>query len=243
MKSANKDAIARLADELKPLLSDYMILLGHGSGSFGHWAAKTFEPVKRSDPRVYAARVHAVAAELNQIVTEILVEHDLPVFQFPPSAIFFTRDDYPSRLCLGALTEVLRAGYLPVTYGDVVPDKSLGGTIFSTERVFFTLNPIFKPERIVLITTVDGVFTADPLKDPDAERISEITPQNFEEIRNMLGGSNGLDVTGGMLSKVETMLNAVRSSPWLESVVITSAEPGNMERAVRGKKVGTVIHR
>ncbi|HID09233.1 TPA: isopentenyl phosphate kinase family protein [Candidatus Micrarchaeota archaeon] len=243
VRSARRDVIRRLAEELKPLLSEYRIILGHGSGSFGHWAARTFENLRKDSPELYAAKVHAVAAELNQIVTEILVESGIPAFQFPPSAIMFSRGDYVSRLCLGVLTEVLQGGYLPVIYGDAVPDGTLGGTIFSTERVFFTLNPILKPRRIVLITTVDGVYTADPLRDPDAERIPEITPENFPEVQEALGEGHGTDVTGGMLSKVETMLAAVQSSPWLESVVITSAEPGRIERAVRGEKVGTVIHR
>ncbi len=233
--------ISRLSEELKPLLSDYSILLGHGSGSFGHWAAKEFASLKNKDPRLYAAKVHAVAARLNQIVVDTLAEHDLPVFQFPPSAIIFSRNDHPSRLCLGALSEVLRSGYLPVTYGDAVPDALRGGTIFSTERVFFTLNSSLKPRRIVLITSVDGVYTADPLKDPDAERIPEITPDNFQSIRESLGGSHGIDVTGGMLSKVETMLALVSTSPWLESVVITSAEEGRMDAAIRGRSVGTII--
>jgi len=235
------DAISRLSVELKPLLSDYSILLGHGSGSFGHWAAREFAPLKKAHPRLYAAKVHAVAARLNQIVVDVLADHDLPVFQFPPSAIIFSHDDNPSRLCLGALGEVLRAGYLPVTYGDAVPDAKRGGSIFSTERVFFTLNSSLKPNRIVLVTSVDGVYTADPLKDPSAERIPEITPENFPEVRESLGGSHGIDVTGGMLSKVETMLALVKTSPWLDSVVITSAEKGHMSAAIEDKRVGTVI--
>ncbi len=239
--SPNRDAVSALALELKQLLSEYSILLGHGSGSFGHWAAREFAPLKKNDPKLYAAKVHAVAARLNQIVVDILVDHDLPAFQFPPSAIIFSRDDNPSRLCLGALGEVLRAGYLPVTYGDAVPDARRGGSIFSTERVFFTLNSSMKPKRIVLVTSVDGVYTADPMKDPNAERIPEITPENFRDIRAALGGSHGIDVTGGMLSKVETMLALVQTSPWLDSVVITSAEKGHMSTAIRGKRVGTVI--
>ncbi len=242
VREPNIAVIRQLGMEVKSLLSDYNVLLGHGSGSFGHWAAKEYEHLKKANPREYAAKVHAVAAELNQIVLSELVNLGIPAFQFPPSAIIFSNDDHPSRLCLGALTEVLRHGYLPVTYGDAVPDGKRGGTIFSTERVFFTLNPVLKPKRIILITSVDGVYTADPLIHPDAERIPEITPETFKDIREYIGGAQGVDVTGGMLTKVETMLALVQTSPWLDAVVITSAEEGHMTRAARGKKVGTVIH-
>ncbi len=243
VRSPKLDVIHRLGSEMKPLMGDYRILLGHGSGSFGHWAAREYEAIKRSDPKLYAAKVHSVAAELNAIVVNALLDLDIPSFSYPPSAIVFSRDDNPSRLCVGALQDALSFGYLPVTYGDAVPDHPRGGAIYSTERVFFTLNPVLKPARIVLVTSVNGVYTADPLADPRAEHIPEVTPDNFEDVRGALGGGYGVDVTGGMLSKVETMLALVQTSPWLESVVITSAEPGNLSRAVRGEPVGTVIHR
>ncbi len=240
-KTPRTDVIARLADELRELVQDYAILLGHGSGSFGHWAAREYEHLRDSNPREYVSRVHAVAAQLNQIVVDVLSERGVPALQFPPSAIVFSRNDHPSRLCLGTLKEVLGAGFVPVTYGDAVPDGRLGGAIFSTERVFFTFNNSLKPKRIVLITDVDGVFTDDPLKNPDAEIIPRITPDNFDDVREALGGARGIDVTGGMLSKVETMLALVQTSPWLDSVIITSPAPGNMFRAVRGEHVGTII--
>jgi isopentenyl phosphate kinase len=241
VKKPRIDVIRRLGEELRTALPEYNILLGHGSGSFGHWAAKSAESLKDKNPKQYAAYVHSVAAELNHIVVSELVNLGIPAFHVPPSAIIFSKDDYPTRLCTGALREMLRNGYLPVTYGDAVPDGVRGGTIFSTERVFYTLNPILKPKRIVLISDVNGVYTADPHDDPNAKIIPEITPKNFEEIRDALGGSKTVDVTGGMLAKVETMLATVRTSPWLESVVITSAEPGSMLRAIRGEHVGTII--
>lgn len=244
VKEPKVGIIRRLGRELRPLLDEYSILLGHGSGSFGHWAAVEYADLKRTNPALYAAKVHTVAAELNQIVVNELVSLGIPAISFPPSAIVYSRNDHPSRLCLGALTEVLRTGkYLPVTYGDAVADGDLGAAIYSTERVFFTLNPVFKPKRIVLVTSVDGVYTADPLKHENAERIPEITPDNFDEVRGAFGDPEGPDVTGGMLSKVETMLALVKTSPWLEEVIITSSEPGKMAAAIRGERVGTVIHR
>jgi isopentenyl phosphate kinase len=242
-KTPRLDVIQRLAEELKNVFPNYAILLGHGSGSFGHWAVVHAKDLRSTNPKQYAAFVHSVAAELNHIVVKTLVDAGLPAFHFPPSSIIFSRDDFPSRLCVGALKDVLSSGYLPVTYGDAVTDAKRGGTIFSTERVFNVLAPVLKPKRIVLISDVNGVYTADPHNDPNAEVIPEITPENFEEIRDALGGSHGVDVTGGMLSKVESMLALVRTSPWLESVIITSADPGNMERAIRGERVGTTIHR
>lgn len=242
-KTPRMGVIMELASQISEAIagSHLELLLGHGSGSFGHWAAHEFEPLKRKNPQLYAAKVHAVAAELNHIVVSALVDAGVKAIHYPPSAVVFARDDVPSRLCLGALTEMLEHGFVPVTYGDAVPDGVRGGTIFSTERVFLTLNPVLKPRRILLVSDVNGVYTADPHIDPNAEHIPEITPDNFSEVRAALGGARGFDVTGGMLGKVESMLQLVKTSPWVDEVQLLSPEGDNLLRALRGEHVGTII--
>jgi isopentenyl phosphate kinase len=71
---------------------------------------------------------------------------------------------------------------------------------------------------------VDGVYDADPVRDPAAQLISSISTANWASIRAHLGGSHGTDVTGGMLSKVEEMIRLARQMPGLE-VQLISGEP------------------
>ncbi len=40
---------------------------------------------------------------------------------------------------LAPITKALRSGLIPVVYGDVVFDQDLGGTILSTEELFFII--------------------------------------------------------------------------------------------------------
>ncbi len=243
-KTPRIEVIQCLANQITAALDsvDLELLLGHGSGSYGHWAAKEYAPLKRTDPKMYVSKVHAVAAELNHIVVSALVDAGVRAIHYPPSAVIFARDGVPSRLCLGALTEMIEQGFVPVTYGDAVPDAVRGGAIFSTERVFLTLNPVLKPRRILLVSDVNGVYTSDPHDDPNAEHIPEITPENFPDVREALGGAKGFDVTGGMLAKVESMLQLVQTSPWVDEVQLLSANDDNLLRALRGEHVGTVIH-
>ena len=93
----------------------------------------------------------------------------------------------------------------------------------------------------MLAGEVDGIFTADPLQHPDAARIDLITPANFASNRAGLGGSHGVDVTGGMRSKVEQSLQMVRRHPQLAIVVCSGLAPMTFAAALAGERVGTRI--
>ena len=98
------------------------------------------------------------------------------------------------------------------------------------------------PQRIVLAGEVDGIYTADPLLDPAAQRIPTINPASLAEIAGGLGASHGVDVTGGMRAKVVQALAMVERLPGLEIVVCSGMEAGHLQQALAGAAVGTRIH-
>jgi isopentenyl phosphate kinase len=107
--------------------------------------------------------------------------------------------------------------------------------------IFDYLARKLKPSRIILAGITDGVFTSDPQLDRKAERIAEITPANFEKIKSALKGSAGIDVTGGMLHKVEILLGLAELG--IPSIIINGLGEGNLKNALLGRKEGTAIHR
>ena len=86
-------------------------------------------------------------------------------------------------------------------HGDVALDQEQGSAIVSTERLFAYLLPLLRPARIVLAGEVAGVYTADPQADASASLVPLIDRTNIVQVREMLGGSHGVDVTGGMVSQ------------------------------------------
>ena len=92
VEHAHKAVIRRLAREIKAALNarpDLQLVLGHGSGSFGHVAAKkhgTRDGVQDRSGWLGYAEVAAAAARLNQIVTDVFVAEGVPVVSVPPSA-------------------------------------------------------------------------------------------------------------------------------------------------------------
>src|SRR2546425_496567 len=86
------DALARLMNEIaqaRETKPELRLVLGHGSGSFGHSEAHKYGT--RAGVRTNAewqgfAEVQAAASQLNRLVAEAARAAGLPIVNFPPSA-------------------------------------------------------------------------------------------------------------------------------------------------------------
>jgi isopentenyl phosphate kinase len=243
--------IARLASEVGRAMiarPDLQLVLGHGSGSFGHMVARQYNT--RQGVRTEAqwrgfAQVAAVAAQLNRIVTDAFLSAGVPVWALQPSASARCQEGELISLETVPMERALAAGLVPLVYGDVALDDALGGTIVSTEQVFVYLAHRLRPVCLILVGEVDGVFDRDPLHDPSARPVPEITPGNWSAVQAVLTGSHATDVTGGMLSKVEEMVALVQQLPGLTVQLISGHRAGALEVALSGPAEavgGTVIH-
>lgn len=220
------------------------LVVGHGSGSFGHVVGRRYgirAGVHTREQWYGFAATADAAARLNRIVVSALLEAQVPAWSIQPGVALRLED---GRVVTGPQETValaLERGLTPVVFGDVALDSVRGGTIASTEEIFEQLAAHLHPQRIVLAGEVDGIFTADPLLHPEAQRIGTITPDTFAAIVDGLGGSHGVDVTGGMRAKVEQSLQMIRSHPELEVVVCSGLQPGSLLGALCGESTGTVI--
>ncbi|MBI4786198.1 MAG: isopentenyl phosphate kinase family protein [Chloroflexi bacterium] len=244
--AAREDVIRWIAREVRAAREqqpDLSILLGHGSGSFGHFTAEKFGYRRSGNWQAYA-ETGASAARLNRLVADIFLAEGVPVVTMQPSASARCRDGELVELAVEPIRTALAHGLIPLVYGDVAFDETRGRWIVSTEMIFAYLAPQLKPARIVLAGNVDGAFTADPLQDASARLIPEITPANAVQIESQLRGSHGYDVTGGMLAKVRTMLALVERQPAITVILTSALKPGSVERALTRADVdvGTVIH-
>lgn len=249
-ETARPGVIARLAAEMSGVLSlrpDLRVVLGHGSGSFGHVVARRYstrQGVHSADEWRGFAEVAAVAARLNRIVTDAFLTAGVPVWSLQPSASAQCREGELLSLATDPVARALTQRLVPLVYGDVALDEVQGGTIISTEQVFAYLARRLCPSRMILVGVVDGVFEGDPLRDPSARPIPEISASNWQTVWALLGGSHATDVTGGMLTKVEEMVGLVQELSYLTVHIISGERAGALERALlqpSGIVGGTVI--
>jgi isopentenyl phosphate kinase len=234
------DAIGRLAAEVaaaRKACPDLQLLLGHGSGSFGHVAARRYgtrEGVHDAAGWQGFAEVAAAAARLNRLVTDALLSAGMPAWSLQPSASARCRQGELQWLEVAPLTDALAHGLVPLVYGDVALDETQGATIISTEQIFAYLARHLHPDRLILAVVVHGVFEADPLQEPSARPVPHISAENWSAVRSALGGSHATDVTGGMLAKVERMVALARDLPGLTVHLLSGERPGALQDALCG---------
>ncbi len=215
LKKSNLKKIVKKIKELYKKSKDLkLFILGHGSGSFGHYDASLYQ---KNPTILRAARIRYSTLKLHEIVYEELIKNNLPVFSFSPSSFVLSRDKDVSTLNLESFFVCLREGFIPLVYGDVIMDKKLGVTIYSTEYIFRIiaselLRRGFNIEEIIMISGEDGVYDKEGnlmrnLKWGDIKRVVF-----FKE--------EGFDVTGGIKAKVIELLNLAKSG--IRGIIISS---------------------
>ena len=91
---------------------------------------------------------------------------------------------------------------------------------------------------LVLLSDIDGLYTADPHKDPNAKLLSHVS-QMTDEIRALGGGSAGSQGTGGMVTKLraaEICMNA-----GCDMVITNGKRPDDLYAILEGRSVGTTF--
>lgn len=234
--------IQRLAGEIAAFRAEQPqepLLLGHGSGSFGHVAAARHEIHKgiteREDWRGFA-EVWAAARQLHNLMLDALLTVDLPVVSFAPSASAVCEDGELVELAVSPVRRIMEAGLLPVVYGDVAVDRIRGAAIVSTEAVFSYLARELHPARLLLAGTEPGVYADYPARE---ELISLLTIKELDDLE--ISGAEDTDVTGGMRDKVSRTAQLVEELPDLEAWIFSGEEPDSVKSALSGEPKGTRI--
>jgi isopentenyl phosphate kinase len=229
-EALRRDTLARIAAEIasaRAAQPDLALVLGHGSGSFGHVAAakhNTRHGVHSPAEWLGFAEVNDAAARLNRHVIQALLEAGVPAIGLSPMASAQVEDGRIVVLAVQPVEAALHAGLVPVVYGDVAFDTVRGGTIISTEEIMTFLAGSLHPSWFLLAGETEGVL------DGQSRVVPSIHRRNLAEIQPALGGSRGTDVTGGMAAKVLAMLSLVEQRPEMSIRIFSGLEAGLLSR-------------
>jgi isopentenyl phosphate kinase len=242
--TARLDVLRRLAKEIKAAQAEHpnlRLILGHGSGSFGHVPASRYgtrKGVSTQEEWNGFVVVWREARALNQLVTESMLDAGLPVIPFPPSATILAHGGQIESWDTTLIKKSLANGIIPLIFGDVAFDSRQGGAILSTEDLFFTLARQLKPDRILLAGIEQGVWADFPQR---TNLVKDITLKTYLALRPALGGSASTDVTGGMAQKVESMLLLVKEISGLSIDIFSGLPEGSITYTINGQHPGTQI--
>lgn len=110
----------------------------------------------------------------------------------------------------------------PPAVGKIPPHGSDAGS--------YLIGEVFGARSIILLKDVDGVYTADPKTNPDAQFIAEITAAELRA-RNL-----------PTLPIEPVVLELLARGKLARSVrIVNGLVPGNLTRALNGEAVGTII--
>ncbi len=236
------EVIQRLAAEIASAFSeqpDLRLLLGHGSGSFGHTAAARYGThlgASTAEDWTGFIEVWAAAHRLHSHVMDALRSVGLPAMSLPPSASAICESGEIVSLATEPIANALDAGLLPVVLGDVAFDRMKGSAIVSTEQVMAWLAPRLRPMRILLAGLERGVYANYPSRDRLLKSITE--PEMGSAF---IEDSADTDVTGGMFSKIAWAFTLLRADPKLEVRIFSGADAGNVKSMLQGAALGTQV--
>ncbi len=175
-------------------------------------------------------------SRLMQAYEEVLGRADKRVAQ-----VLLTHEDVQDRRrylnVKHALERLLAAGVVPViNENDTVSVDEL--KFGDNDTLASLVAGVVEAEAFVVLSDVEGLYTADPRKDPQArllETVTEVTP----ELLALAGGSGSTVGTGGMSTKVRAAARAAERG--IRCIITSGAVPGRLRAVLQGQPVGTLF--
>ena len=169
-------------------------------------------------------------SRLMQSWDELFQWHDAVVAQ-----VLLTRRDLSDRLgylnARNTLRDLLDCGAVPIVNENdaVALDEVLASRIGENDSLSAFVANLIDADLLVILTDVDGLHTADPSRDPDAELIAEVTAID-ERHERAAGGGAGL---GGMEAKLSAARVAAQGGATV--VIANGRAPDALVAAAAGE--------
>jgi isopentenyl phosphate kinase len=232
------ETMDKLARSIKKANKQTIIV--HGAGSFGHILAKEYElneGYKRLKQIKGFSLTHEKVQTLNLLVLKSLQEHDIPAVSISPHSSVKLNNHKLQKMDYGIFEEYLDKKFTPITFGDVVLDKTLGFSICSGDLLIQALSKHFKPEKVVFVIDEDGIFSANPKIDKKAKLIQKTTIKELKTLT--ISADAHADVTGGMAGKIKIIKKIAKSG--IETILVNGNKPDRLYKVLVGEKTKSTI--
>ena len=229
-------AIAKLTGEIATLRSDGHEVLVVSSGAVAAGVAALGFDSRPSDMRTLQAVSAVGQSRIMRVYNDDLASFGLVGAQvlIDPHDFVDRRQYLHARETLGRLLEL---GCVPIiNENDAIANDEL--RYGDNDRIAALVAHSVNADLMVLLTDLDGLYTADPRTDPAAALIELVDADDpLLSIRASAGGSDR--GSGGMASK----LAAARIASWsgVRTVIASAARPNVLPDAVGDARVGTTF--
>ena len=228
----------RHVEELVKVLSD-LKNAGHqvilvSSGAIGMGVGKLNLPGKPSDMPTKQAAAAVGQCELMYTYDKLFLQYNHTVAQ-----VLLTGEDvdHPERRenFENTMERLLELGALPViNENDTIATAEI--KVGDNDTLGAIVACCTKADLLVLLSDIEGLYTADPRKDPNAKLIptvEEVTP----EIEALAGGVGSSLGTGGMATQLRAAQRVIAQG--CDMVITNGEHPERLYDIAEGKDVGT----
>lgn len=167
-----------------------------------------------------------IFAEYNQVAAQILMTKN---------TIIDNLNRFNAR---NTFAELFKLGVIPiVNENDTVATYEI--EIGDNDTLSAIVASLINADLLILLSDIDGLYTDDPRKNPDAEYI-EVVEELTEELLEMGKASTGSESgTGGMNTKLQAA--KIAGSMGVDMIIANSKDIKVIHRILSGKKIGTLF--
>ena len=203
--------------------------IGVGRRALGLKERPTERSVKQACAAVGQSRLMTVYqklfSEYSQLTAQILMTK------------FTIADDTSRHNARNTFQELLQMGTIPiVNENDTVATHEID--FGDNDYLSAIVAAIVEADLLVLLSDIDGLYTDDPNKNPEANLIPYVERITDEMLGMAKGPTTDLG-TGGMSSKVEAA--GIANDAGADMIIINGADMENINRLMNGEEIGTLF--
>ncbi|MDY4415427.1 glutamate 5-kinase, partial [Selenomonas sp.] len=110
--------------------------------------------------------------------------------------------------------------------------------IGDNDQLSATVATLVDADALIILSDIDGLYTANPATHSDAQIISEV-PEITPEIERLAGGAGTAMGTGGMMTKIEAAKVAMNAG--VTMVIAPGARDHVIRDVLAGEEIGTLF--
>ena len=227
------ESLCRVISDIKNAGHEIILV---SSGAIGMGVGKLGLREKPKDIPSKQAAAAVGQCELMYIYDKLFGEYHHTVAQ-----LLITGDDTANetrhRNFINTLNRLLELGALPIlNENDTVATEEI--VIGDNDTLAAIVAESVRADLLILLSDIDGLYTADPHTDPDAKLLHRVTKID-DAIRSLAGVSVTNQGTGGMVTKLRAAEICLRCG--CDMVIANGNNPANLYDILDGKPVGTTF--
>ena len=229
------EKLCKVLSDLKNAGNEIVLV---SSGSIGMGVGKLTLGSRPDDMPTKQAAAAVGQCELMYTYDKLFGEYNHVVAQILVTGDDFEHEDRKLNFQT-TLFRLLELGVLPViNENDTIATQEIA--VGDNDTLSAIVASGIKADLLVLLSDIDGLYTADPKSDPEARLITYV-PRITDDIRALAEGKGSVLGTGGMITKIKAAQIAVQAG--VSMVIANGAHPEVLYDICDGKPAGTYFER